>query len=141
MELVKFVDRVRRSDFLVKPVWFSQSKEFDVNRKVQLNNRKIDVEYVYDIDIVVNRRITEQEKTQMQNAINSIIMCHGDMAKKGLFIWGRLLHLETMVEFMQGGDILLNSMQKRYILANGNDIGFVSDYEDLISPKAKIIEL
>ena len=141
MEVVKFVGRVRRSEFLVKPVWFSQSQEFNESRKIQLNNRKIDVEYVYDIDIVVNRRITEQEKTQMQNAINSIIMCHGDMSRKGIFIWERLLHLETMIEFMQGGDVEMHSMQKRYLLANGNDIGFVSDYEDLISPKAKIIEL
>ncbi|MBQ8615142.1 MAG: hypothetical protein IJ415_01075 [Clostridia bacterium] len=141
MKTVKFSSVVRRSDWLTKPVWFSQSTEYIEKNNIQFNNRKIGVEYKYEISIELNRDITDKEYLQMQNAINSIIVCHGDFAKDGLFIWSRMLHLETIVDFMQGGDISIDYMAKRYVLANGKDIGFVSDYEVLVDKKEQIATL
>ena len=141
MEVVRFEGKVRRSDFLTKPVWFSQSEEFNGKREFQLNNRKIEVEYKYDILIQANRRITEKEKTQLQNAINSIIICNGDWVKKRDYIFERLICIETVIEFMQGGSLKVETLEKRYMLANGNDVGFVSEYEDLLNGGEKDLAL
>lgn len=138
MKEVRFIGTVKRNDWLGKPAWFSQSQVFDKEKAIQLNNRQVEVEYSYDIEVEIERELSKKEHVEMQNAISSIFMMHGDMACEPLFLWSRMYHGSVdLVKLMQGGDIHFNYITKRYVLANGNDIGFVSEEKVYIDNREK----
>ena len=130
MKKINIKGSIRRKDYLSKPVYFSGSEFFSGVKKVQFNNRDIEIEYVYDIDFELNRKITDQEYVQMQNVLNSIFVCYGDRACEGIFLWESMIHTYTgLIDFMHDGDISVNYIAKRYLMAKGKDIFFSSDLE------------
>lgn len=136
---VNFEGKVRVDSWLGKPVYFTQSTEFDENNATQFVNRKAEIEYCYDVSFEVNRKISNDEYFQMKNALHSVIMMYGDRASEPLFLWERMIHSYTgLINFMEDGDIYINHMYKRYVLGNGDEIAFVSKTEDIAKNQEKI---
>lgn len=131
MKKINLKGIVRRNDYLSKPIRFTSQGES--KKKVQFINRDIEIEYDYDIDFELNREISNKEFVEMQNVLKSIFVCYGDRACNGLFLWENMIHTHTgLFEFMQHGDISINYIAKRYLLAKGEEILFSSDYEVVV---------
>ena len=138
MKYERFIGKVTRQDWLGKPVYFSQSQIFDKKDAWQLKNREVMVEYDYDITFELKRKLSEKERIQMQNAINSIFIMNGDSACNALYIWSRMYHASAeLTAIMANSDIDVTYLAKRYVIANAKEIGFVSDYQVFIDNRKK----
>lgn len=134
----RFTGQVTRQDWLGKPVYFSQSQIFNKEKTWQMNNRQVQVEYVYDITFELKRNLSKQERIQMQNTLNSIFLMGGDWACNALYIWSRMYHSSAeLTSIMANSDIGVTYLAKRYVIANAKEIGFVSDYEVFIDNREK----
>ena len=139
MKTVKLTGKTRKSEYLTRPVYFSQSLKFDSSKTYQFNNRNVDKEYVYDIDFDVEREVEPKELIEMQNALHSVLYSFGDKVCDDSIIVELLISQnESLKSFMKKDGATVNYLAKRFVLANYDDIGFVSDYVVLKEEGEKI---
>ncbi|MBR4998746.1 MAG: hypothetical protein IKY10_02585, partial [Clostridia bacterium] len=92
MKTINIKGQIYRDEYLAKPKYFFQIENLDKKTSHQFYNRKVTVEYVYDIDFELNRNISKDEICKIENALKSVVFCYADRARDALFIYDRMIH-------------------------------------------------
>ena len=95
MKTINIKGQIYRDEYLAKPKYFFQIENLDKKTSHQFYNRKVTVEYVYDIDFELNRNISKDEICKIENALKSVVFCYADRARDALFIYDRMIHAYT----------------------------------------------